>query len=302
MSTDSGERGPQERVPVFAEELRAAIARRDLSLSEIRRRLAAHRVSVSLATLSQWRSGARVPQSTDSLRVVGALEEVLDLEPNVLWDLLSVPLDGGRSIGRYESEHLAGFSPAVADAMAELGLLELQFDEVSVHVSFDVGVDRCIRSINTKQVMRARRAGAQRMAVFVVLDETTDEFAQFTAVSGCVTGRRAERRADGVAVVELIFPAPLARNDTALYETQVELAPYPVADSDCFNQVISSRIAQGILEARFHPDQLPHAGEAFTSDRDGTEANHTPRAVRDHLHNIVHDFGPGQINLRWWWT
>lgn len=299
---DSDEPAPRPRSAVFADELRAAIAASGLRLTEIRRRLGERGVGVSLAALSQWRSGARVPQSAASLKVVGALEEVLNLEPNALWDLLSVPLEGGRAIGRALTERLVGVPPALIEAIAELDLMDQDLDEVSTHVTLDIGADQCVRSINTRQVVRARRAGAQRVAMFLVLDETTGRFPEFVAISGCLAGRRAERRADGVAVVELVLSTPLPRNSTAVYEIQTRLGPYEVEGSDFYAHVISGRVAQAIVEARFDPNHLPHAGEAFIVDQDGHESGRTPRAVRGHLHNIVHDFGPGQVGIRWWWS
>lgn len=299
---DPGEPEPRSQAPVFADELRAAIARSGLSLSEIHRRLVARRVRVSLAALSQWRSGTRVPQSAASLAVVGSLEEILDLRPNALWDLLTVPLDGGRAVGRSKAERLVGVPPSLLDAVAELELLDRQLDDVAVHVTLDVGPDRCVRSIHTTQIVRARRADAQRLAMFLVLDGEAREFPRFTAISGCAPGRRAERLEEGLAVVELILSSPLPRNSTAVYEVRSELAPYLVGESDFYAHAVSGRVVQVIVEARFDQDHLPHAGEAFIVDANGSETSHTPRAVHGDLHNIAHDFGPGQVGIRWWWT
>lgn len=233
--------------------------------------------------------------------VVGALEEILG-EPNALWDLLSVPLDSGRPIGRAETTRPVGLPPTVSEAIAELGLIEVELDEVSIHTTVDVGPDRCIRSVNSKQVVRARRAGARRMVVGLTRYRTVDESQPITAIYGCSVGRRLVRSEERIVVAELILSRPLARNSTALYEVQSDLAPYPVEGDGYWTVTFGGRVAQAIIEVRFDPDELPHAGEAFTVGEDGAETQATPRAVHNHLHNMVHDFGPGKLGVRWWWS
>lgn len=290
-------------IRIFAEQLRQAIADSGLPLIEVRRRVAERGVPVGLATLSQWRSGTRVPRSAASLRVVGALEDVLRLPPNHLWDLVSVPLATGRPVGRSRAEDLAGAPPALFSALAELDLLgPPELDEVSVQVTLELDADRCVSSITTLQVMRANSSGARRIPAFLVLDEPIDEFPRIHAVSGCTIGRRAERLDEGVAVAELLLTTPVARNDTAVYEIRTDLEPYPVGESDFYAHGITGRVAQAVVTARFTPGHLAHAGEAFTTDRKGTEIERAARSVPAGLHNIVHDFGPGQVGIRWWWT
>lgn len=292
-----------DQAPVFADQLRRAIAGSGLPLTEVRRRLTARGVHVGLATLSQWRSGDRVPRSPSSLRVVGALEDVLGLAPNRLWDLVSVPLPSGRPVGRSRMDDLGGAPPALFSALAELDLLgPPELDDVAAQVTVEVGADRCVSTITTLQVMRAHVSGARVMPVFLVLDEPIERFPRIHAVSGCTVGRRAERLDDGVAVVELVLDAPLARNDTALVEFSTAVEPYAVGDSDFYAHAITGRAAQVVVTARFAPGHAAHAGEAFRTDRDGTEIEQVARSVPAGLHTIAHDFGPGQVGLRWWWT
>lgn len=68
----------------FATALRWAMFRREVTLAEIRDRLARRGVEVGLSTLSAWRNGVSVPSSRSRDRVVPLLEEALGLSPGTL--------------------------------------------------------------------------------------------------------------------------------------------------------------------------------------------------------------------------
>ena len=72
----------------FAEALTKAVDNSGLSLERIQHHLAARGMQVSLSTLSYWRRGRSRPERPESLNVVAALEEQLDLGEGFLIDRL----------------------------------------------------------------------------------------------------------------------------------------------------------------------------------------------------------------------
>lgn len=72
----------------FDRALRAAITGRGLALARIRHHLGQRGVAVGVSTLSYWQNGERVPRSTESRRIVAALEEVLEVPAGALTSLL----------------------------------------------------------------------------------------------------------------------------------------------------------------------------------------------------------------------
>ncbi|MBB5832650.1 XRE family transcriptional regulator [Brachybacterium aquaticum] len=79
----------------FARALCSPIAGSDLSLTAISHRLRARGRPISIATLSNWRSGRSLPSGEHSLGVLTALEALLDLAQEV------GVIDSGRSVQRF---------------------------------------------------------------------------------------------------------------------------------------------------------------------------------------------------------
>jgi transcriptional regulator with XRE-family HTH domain len=75
----------------FEAALRAAIRARGLGLERIRYRLRGRGVSISLATLSHWQSGRCRPERPESLQALRHIEEVLEIPPGSLINLLGPP-------------------------------------------------------------------------------------------------------------------------------------------------------------------------------------------------------------------
>lgn len=290
---------PGER---FQHVLSSAIDKSGLTLTEIRRRLDTyHHATISLAALSQWRAGKRQPHSTASLSVVEALETVLELPPNALGDLVNVPLRSGRRIGRTNTEHTPVFPKSMDGILAELGLLGRQeFDEVSVRL--DSVVDDHVHSVVCQQILRANRPNAQRIGVPAQAD-VSGNVSRLTPLTGCTVRRMVQRPEDGLAAYEIATLAPVQRGATAVIEYRVDFPRYePGGESDWLGYAVTGRVAQALLTVRFNGPRMPTAAQAFTTDAAGADLTNTPQAIHDEgLHNIVHDFGPGLVGLRWWW-
>jgi len=88
--------GPLLVTGPFEAALRAAIRARGLGLERIRYRLRGRGVSISLATLSHWQSGRCRPERPESLLALCHIEEVLEVPPGSLTNLLGPPRSRAR--------------------------------------------------------------------------------------------------------------------------------------------------------------------------------------------------------------
>jgi hypothetical protein len=118
MSMESGIR---RYADVFAASFRDAINARGLTLARLHEQLRARGNSVSMATLSYWRSGARRPEGAQSMAALTDIEQLLHLEPGSLTALLGTtnrtgPL--GPNLFPLDEHEL---EEAVKDAFAALG-------------------------------------------------------------------------------------------------------------------------------------------------------------------------------------
>lgn len=286
----------------FAAALRRAISGRDLPLAEICRLAGDYGVQVSPATLSLWQSGRRTPRTKGSLRIVGALEDVLEVPPDSLRRFVSIPVRAGRPLGRPVLDDLPAAPAEVNEALSELGMRGVhEFDDVSAQALLEVGPDRMPASLTLTKVVRANRDGARRTLALGYAGEPVEQVPRLIPVAGFTIGRRIERPGSGLFAAEIILPAPVRRNETAVIELRIENPLYDGPNPGSYGYVVPGRTAQVVLMVRFAPGCDPDGGEAFLLDREGREHDHTPQRPLAGLHHVAHDFGPGAVGLRWWW-
>jgi transcriptional regulator with XRE-family HTH domain len=199
----------------FQVALRAAITASGLPLDRIRHRLKLRDISVSVPTLSNWQSGRRRPERPESLRALAELERVLDLPPTALRSLLGPPRPRGRAAQTSGPRALAA---AWGDAAGHLlSTVDTRSDENLVRLSHHdtVRVLANLVCVSTRQVLRARQSGVDRLVV--VWDNS---FARIIPRRHCRLGRVTS--AAGLTVAELIFDRPLVRGETAIIEYGIE--------------------------------------------------------------------------------
>jgi len=280
----------------FAETLRLAIERRGLGLERIRDHLEQRGVSISVATLSYWRSGRSQPGRKASMAAIPHLEEVLELDPGEL--LLTLPLTRDRS-RRTAVQGLDSLwpEPPRTDILGRLDTRwDAELDRVTLHDVLRIGADRRQVNLTVRQVMRARSDGPDRRVVLHTQDDTTADLPSFRIVQGCELGRVESSRADGVVGAELLFRQPLRRGDTVIVEYEV-VAPSPGALESEFFRRLRSPLREYLLEVEFHRDAVPASVVACTEEGE----RHVDLGPTHRGHLVHTDATPGTTGIRWSW-
>jgi hypothetical protein len=283
-------------VPVpetFATAFSRALERRQVSMSALRDRLEARGYRVSLATLSYWRSGDRVPTRHDSIDALAEIEALLD-----------VPAGSLEALARHERRHAS--SPAPFDALA-LGNAsgqvrgEQDVDRVLFHLVVDV--DRAARLVtsNATQLFVAARDGVTGVSMFVGPDaDGVHNSSRVEALSGCRIGT-VEDREDGIRTVRLEFERPCRTGDSVLTETRVVDAGPHVDDETDFGLVAEQRLEECLVWVRFRAGEVPRRCWAAYQEADVAEEWEVDLAGRTSVHHRQTAFGPGTLRIRWEW-
>jgi hypothetical protein len=244
----------------FHRALQLAIAERGLTLDQLRRRLDAHGVAVSAATLSYWQRGRVRPSRGDSLLAVERLETLLALPGGSLTRLLARG-DGSKFVdaalwrdGERLTRLLGDLDTAGADRLAR----------TSVHDHFEVDACGRERARWTRGVYRAVSDGADRVVV-LFRSYHRGLVPELTEVRFCSIGRHVRDPACGLLAAELWFDAPLAEGEFAVIEY---LLAYPGRrpPGGIFERRFSHLVGEYILQVSFDKAALPSRCDGFVRD------------------------------------
>lgn len=314
---------PAVAPPSFPESLSAAIAARGVTLRELVDSLGARGHSVSLSTLSSWRSGRRRPDGAASREVVEALEDVLDLAESTLSSLLGPSRRPGP---RDTTPYSVGGAEATAEALRALGMSDPHaLVESSSHVVLDVDLTGRVTRLTVRAAWLARTPGAHHAPYFVAVDtpaassSSTAEAAVATphtadatdgvapalepptirAVAGCTIGATHHRADTGLFAAELRLHRPLETNETVI--TEIELGGMLGGpDEPGWDLMVTRRQRVLALWVRFDPRRVPRTIHAITHDARGSVRRRVA-AIGPEAHLLQPGFGPGTAGLRWEW-
>ena len=285
----------------FPDALRAAIRASGRSLESLRRRLEERGTPVSIATLSYWQSGRSHPQRSASLRAILHLEELLQVPHGHLLDRI-----GPRRKPFLPHDELTVAKLPIDHPEAERALAELGFGsphdvvDVTIHDTLDVDHEGVARVRTIRNVVRAARAGAQRLPALLTLDVPSGESAQFLPVSGCTLGRLVSRPDIGVFAAELVLDRPLRLGETAAAEHRVML-PRDHGPNQCIEYYLLRAVTELVIWVRFSPDRLPTRVESY-SDLGGKRTSSPIRmSGSTSVQHVLHRVGPGVVGIRWIW-
>lgn len=243
----------------FACLLRTAIADSDLTLRELRDRLAARGAPLSLSSLSTWQSGTSRPERRTSLRVIEQLEEVLGLPAGRLRTAL-----GPRSVRTRPArgEPLLGADswPAPQRISRLLHALDSapvdprQPVRVSHRLVQQVGADTLPVRMDHTLVVTGGTHGADRFFK-LSQNEPWCHPPRIVDARGLRLHRfRGDPRA-GSAAFEMELTPPLGPHEPGLLEFS-EIEP-PGSQERAFDVRVQPGLRSLVLEARFLPDDLP---------------------------------------------
>lgn len=291
--------GVQPYTHPFAQALRRAIEIRGVTLAWVHRALMTQGFSISLATLSSWRSGARRPEGERSRSVVVALEALFGMPSGALTGLIGSSRRQGR-VG----EPAFPWGDPLAEAVEEV-VQAFQLDrplrtrELSSQVVADVGPHGGVTKRATRSLLQATTGVVTKVPMLEVMPWSSAPAPTFRAVSG---GRISQTRAHSGgrvfgALVEL--DQPLTPGDSVMIETAVEFSPAgpPVREA---GHGAGRSIRELLLWVRFTRDALP-AWCNLVDDRPGEKPHVTPLPLGEGgaAHIVRAPWGPGALGIHW---
>jgi hypothetical protein len=205
----------------FHRALHDAIAHRGLSLARLRAHLEQQGVQVGQSTLSYWQRGLRHPEVPRAIATVRALETVLRLPAESLVALVGnrppQPRPAGRPAGWVSPVPVLTEFEAVTDVGANTDI-----EVVSVHDTVLVGPEREQRSVSTRLVVRAAKAGPDRFLAVHQGDEgCLIDNALVRPGEGCRLGRLRRQLATRGLAFELLFDRRLAEGEEHVFSFTV---------------------------------------------------------------------------------
>lgn len=287
----------------FATALRSAVERSGLCLESIQQRLADRGVEVSVATLSYWQSGNRVPGRKRSEMVVAHLESVLGLEPRSLRVLVPAP----RPRGRVRTPEQFVLAPHFNEREAVRTIAQRvqskhsgqQLARISQHDVVRVDADRRMESVRIRTVARADADGLTGMGVTQFFEDATAGSPQLAVHAGASIRAQHLDPAHRVIGTELEFAQVLTRGDTVVLDYEIT-SDGPGPRDFSYDTSCSRAIRECVVEVHFHPDDLPAWVESYHRPQDGPEVRR--RVAVDalgHAHVVVIDAAPGTTGLIW---
>jgi hypothetical protein len=283
----------------FSRAFAAALSARGASLSWLHRRLVECADSVSVATLSYWRSGKRTPEGASSLAAVEEIERLLHMDHGELAGLVTERVRLGTLPEPRNPFTESQIKQAITESLEILNAPALDITrELSTHAVADVSADGRLH---------------RRMARTLIQSVTPDTvgFVTYTLVSAEGTVARPDLTVHGARVVRdhlhvsehvyayvLQLDQPLALGATTMLE--VTMVGHDddawLAETGAF---VLRPIRDLVLWTRFHPDAIPDWLDELerTDETEGTI--YRPLEPRASVHQIRRDFGPGALGVRW---
>lgn len=286
------------RTSAFSEALRAAIAERGITLARLQQQLTADGNTVSMATLSYWRSGDRQPEGAQSLSVVDGIEDRLRLRRGHLSSLLGptarlgaippprLPFDEERE-NRDTAETLAALRASPQETLRDL----------STQLTVRVGANGAVESIVMRSLVQATQGVVAEIPLIDIAPEETEDLSIISDVVGGRIDREYLHPGRLLSGVVIALDEPVSAGDTTLLEFTETFPPtYPRRQSAW--HATSRPARETLIWVRFHPDALPSWCEEYAETPDDYES--TMRSVRGGgVHVARNGFGPGVLGLRW---
>ncbi|WP_447914031.1 hypothetical protein [Microbacterium phyllosphaerae] len=296
MSMESGIR---RYADVFAASFRDAINARGLTLARLHEQLRARGNSVSMATLSYWRSGARRPEGAQSMAALSDIEQLLHLEPGSLTALLGTtnrtgPL-GPNQFPLDEQE----LEQAVKEAFAALGAEYPDTSrELTTHSVTDVDADGNVSYSITRSIVQSTVGTVSSIPFLEMTPGVSTPAPIINAVAGGRIAARYSHPNGEVHGVLFELDVPLTAPSTSMVEWSVEYPPgYPPQRET--GHAVARQCRELLVWTRFHPDALPDHIEERAETPTGTKTTVLSLEGRNSVHQVRRAFGPGLLGVSW---
>ncbi|MGY0231396.1 helix-turn-helix domain-containing protein [Longispora urticae] len=293
----------------FGAALRRAIQHSGLSLEELSQRLRDRRTPVSASALSYWQNGDNQPERARSLAAVTVLEDLLDLPPGALTELIGPRRPRGRWVPRTSGmgfDKLWRLPDAVVRALAKVDATPDDLNhplKVSQHLSYRVDASGHEESVRVRRLIRADRDNTTRV-IFVSRCSTLPQPPMVTFADGCQPGRFRADVPTNTCVFEFLLPRPLRAGEMAAVEFGLR---YPPGQTDRHAEIaIYQPVRDLVLQVTFDPHRLPARCYAYWQGHVSQPAERREERTLDcearSFQFINLDPAPGQYGIAWQWT
>lgn len=297
---------PEAKDDGFATALRAALDASGLGLESVQRRLAQRGVSISVATLSYWQTGARTPGRRASLEVVAHLEALLGLPGGELVSRVPAPRPRGPVAPRTDEVTLPRF--AARDVVRRITETvenpdSLLLGRISHHDEVVIGADRRLASARSRIVGRAEADGLTGMGITQFLDDHTAGTPRLIVHGGGSVGHEIVDHDHRVVGVRLDYDVPLRRGDAVLIDYELGTEGAGPRDTS-YDASCSLPVREYLLVVKFRTDDVPARVESYQLHGDGTPLHPRRRVQPDHRGHAVLlalDCPPGTVGMAWSW-
>lgn len=277
----------------FANALSAALQARSLSLSDAHRCLEKRGVSVSVATLSYWRSGARYPDPVRSAAVLSALEEILDVSPGTLAGRIPAQSRRLGTLGRVARPE--GTDVRRARMLEKLDVTPHEnFRVLSLQETIDVDSRLAITSVQTNLLVQCVQGTLGSLGFVDLISEQTTLRPQFVVnAGGQFDGAHAD---DGMVFGHrVVLDKTIHPGETAMIDIDVSF-PSGFPEQRCHALVVWRRTRELLQWFRFTDGHLP---DWFEEEEAQQPLRTVPLAEPRSVHRARSDFGPSWLLARW---
>lgn len=290
--------GRDDHGGAFARELRSLIAARGITLTSLHRRLADRGNRVSMATLSYWRSGARQPESAQSLSAVEDIEEIFGLDRGRLTGLIRPVRRVGRTPQPRPAFGTADIEQEIEETARALGTVsQAGVRDLSSTIVAHVDARGDLARIVTRALVQAIEGPLAEVPLYDVAPADVAETKTISEVIGGRVARRHRHPRGRIVCDVLALDDPVPAGGTGLIEyTESFPAGYP--DRRSVWHAVDRPARQTLIWVHFHPDAVPDWCEEYTEV--GEEEVVRSRSLgKGAVHVFRFGFGPGVLGVRW---
>ncbi len=283
----------------FAGSFRDAINARGFSLARLHELLRGRGNSVSMATLSYWRSGARRPEGAQSMAALSDIEELLNLERGSLTALLGTTnRTGPLGPNQFPIDELE-LERAVMDVFAALGAEYPDTSrELTTHSVTDVDASGNIFRCMTRSILQSTVGTVDAIPFLELTPGERTPPPLIEAVSGGRISKRYSHPDGEVHGVLFELDVPLTSPHTAMVEWSVEYPPgYPPQRET--GHALARQCRELLVWTRFHPDALPDRIEERVETPAGVTTTVLDLGGHTSVHQVRRAFGPGTLGVSW---
>ncbi|RPK55166.1 hypothetical protein EES43_27035 [Streptomyces sp. ADI96-02] len=295
----------------FEAALDEAIRARGLSLQRLQQHLLARGVTVSVTTLSYWRSGRSRPERPSSLQAVRLLEELLRLPVDSLVSLLGPQRPRGRWVGRpptvLDTESLWREDESLPVLLSELGNTDDGLKRLIAHDRYELdeyGAE--VRSTSTL-ILQATRERADRCVVIIRGESPNRPLPELTELRNARIGRVRSDPSVPLMVAELLLDHALSPGETEIIEYTYTYHHAGRPPTDACGRAFRVAAQLYTLEMLFHPARIPvRCGTYSSSVRTGpTQGSLADKplwiSASGRAHAVFQDPVAGFHAMRWEW-